>query len=404
MDECEFNPLDPVHRPNPHPLYHRMRTIAPVYPGSEPDGSRRLWFLTRYQDIQRALLDPQLARDSERLPEELAAQHRGARNNVLAALGLDKHVLNLDPPDHTRLRRLITPAFGARTVAALAPRITQVTTELLDAMADQGEKVDLIDALALPLPVVVIAELLGIPIEDRTRFRAWVEGMLNQTGRPDRQAAIGFVKYLDSWIERRRADPGEDLLSQLIRAEERGDRLSHAELLSTAFLLLVAGHETTVNLIGNGVLALLTHPGQLARLGAHPDLIEPAVEEMLRFNGPVESPMLRFTLADVDFGGCVVPRGEAVAPILLAGNRDPAVFPGPDIFDITREPNRHLTFGHGTHFCLGAPLSRLEGRIAIAALVRRFPHLALAVAPHELEWTRGFSVHGVLRLPVSTGS
>lgn len=404
MDEYEFDPMDPKHRPDPHPLYHRMRSVAPVYRGREPGTGRPVWFLTRYADVQRALLDPRLGREHDRLPEELAAPHRSARNHVLAALGLDRHVLNLDPPDHTRLRRLVAPALGARTVTALAPRIRQVTTGLLDDLAGRDGVVDLIDAIALPLPVTIIAELLGVPIDDQAQFRTWVEEMINETGQPDRRAAADFLAYLDERIERRRADPGDDLISQLIQVEEQGDKLTSSELRSTAFLLLAAGHETSVKLIGNGILALLRHPGQLARLRARPDLIDPAVEEVLRYDGPVESPMLRYALADVDFGGVVVPRGDAVAPMVMAANRDPEVFRQPDTFDLTREPNRHLTFGHGTHFCLGAPLARLEGRIALAALIHRFPQLDLAVSRSELEWSRGFSVHGVERLPVSLGT
>jgi cytochrome P450 len=379
-----------------------MRAMAPVYPGREPGTGRRVWYLTRYADVQRALLHPQLGRDLGRLPEELAAPHQGARNDATVSLGLRRHIVHLDPPDHTRLRRLITPAFGARTIAALAPRIRQLTTELLDAIAASGGTVDLIDAFALPLPVVVIAELLGIPIDDRAQFRDWVEEILSDRGEPSRKAASELVGYLDERIARRRGSLGDDLLSQLIRAEEQGDRLTPAELLSTAFLLLVAGYETTVNLIGNGTLALLNHQDELARLRAQPHLIESAVEEMVRFNGPVEASLLRYTFADVDFGDAVVPRGEAVAAVLLAANRDPAVFPRPDTFDIARDPNRHLAFGHGIHFCLGAPLSRLEGRIAINALVQRFPGLALAVPPTELEWTPDLSIHGVRRLPVTT--
>lgn len=402
MDDPEFDPLDPSHRPNPHPLYHRMRATAPVYPGREPGTGRRIWFLTRYADIQRALRHPQLARDFNRLPAELAAVHAPTDEDALAALGLDRHVLNLDPPDHTRLRRLIAPAFGPRTVAALEVRVRQITTQLLDAVAD-GQEIDLIEALALPLPLLVIAELLGFPTEDLALFSGLVEG-IDETGRPTRQAVTEFLRYVDERIAFRRANPGDDLISQLIQATEQGDRLSHTELLSAAFLLLAAGHETSVKLIGNGVLALLSHPDELARLRDQPELIEPAVEEMLRFDGAVESPLLRYTLTDVDVDGTVIPRGEAVAPVVMAANRDPAVFPEPDRFTIVRAPNRHLAFGHGAHFCLGAQLARLEGRIALGVLVRRFPKLALAAAPAELEWSRGFPVHGVLRLPVSTGS
>jgi cytochrome P450 len=403
MTEAWCDPWDPAHRPDPHPLYRRMREQAPVFRTTGPQTGRGFWFLTRYADVQRALRDPDLGRDFERLPEELAAPHRLADENPLTMM--NRHVLNLDPPDHTRLRRLMTPAFGARTVAALEPRVKEVTAELLDAMAATGGEADLIDALALPLPITVIAELLGIPIDDRSQFRQWVDDILRATD-PDqfRRSGEEFVAYLVERIERRRRDPGGDLLSQLIEAEERGDRLSPVELLSCAVLLLIAGHETTVNLIGNGTLELLRHPDQLARLRARPDLIGAAVEEILRYNGPVEHSRHLFAMADVDFGGTVVPRGEIVMPVLLAANRDPAVFSEPDVFDIGRDPNRHLGFGNGIHFCLGAPLARLEGRIAIEAMLRRFPGLALAADPDRLEWAPGLMLRGVRRLPVATAA
>jgi cytochrome P450 len=393
-----FDPLDPEHRPDPHPLYHRMRSEAPVHRGTEPSTGRGIWFLTRYAHVQRALHHPALRREFDRLPAALAAPHRAARDRTREGMGLGRHVLNLDPPDHTRLRRLITPAFGARTSAALAPRIRRVTADLLDPV--DGE-VDLVEALAMPLPVIVIAELLGIPGDDRTRFRRWVDGIFRSADEPTRhRSATELVSYLEGWIARRRHRPADDLLSRLASAEQQGDRLSHTELLSTVFLLLVAGHETTVNLIGNGVLELLRHPGELARLRRRPGLVASAVEEILRFNGPVKASTLRFAFDDVDFDGVMVPRGEAVMPLLLAANRDPAVFPEPDRFDITRDPNRHLGFGHGIHFCLGAQLARLEGRIAIDALVRRFPTLALATDPGQLDWLPGHPLHGVRRLPV----
>jgi cytochrome P450 len=399
MAEAWFDPWDPAHRPNPHPLYHSMRAQAPVFRSTGPQTGRGFWFLTRYVDVQRAVRDRDLGRDFERLPERLAAPHRQAQGDVLATL--DRHVLNLDPPDHTRLRRLMTPAFGARTVAALEPRIKEITDELVDAMAITGGEIDLIEGLALPLPVTVIAELLGIPIDDRVQFRGWVDVVLRGTDRDQvRRSGEEFAGYLTERIERRRSEPGEDLLSQLIEVEQEGDRLSPVELLSCAFLLLIAGHETTVNLIGNGTLELLRHPDQLARLQARPDLIGSAIEEIVRFNGPVEHSRHLFALADVEFDGTVVPQGEIVIPLLLAANRDPAVFPAPDVFDIARNPNRHLGFGHGIHFCLGAPLARLEGRIALEALVQRFPGLTLAVDPAELEWSPNLMLRGVRRLPV----
>jgi cytochrome P450 len=379
-----------------------MRAQAPVYPGVEPGTDRRLWFLTRYRDVQRALRRPELSRQYDRLPAELAAPHRRARNDVLAGLGLSRHLLNLDPPDHTRLRQLMSTAFSPRTVAALAPRIRRVAGELVGAIPVTGE-VDLIETLALPLPVIVIAELLGVPIHDRTQFREWVEQMLRGSSVSSHDSGTKFVAYLTEQIERRRARPGDDLLSRLVQVELAGDRLSRTELLSCAFLLLVAGHETTVNLVGNGVLELLRRPWLLATLQQRPAGLGRAIEELLRINGPVEASTVRFTLAEVDFDGVVVPRGEAVVPVLLAANRDPTVFPSPDRLDLDRHPNRHLAFGHGSHFCLGAPLARLEGSLAIGALLQRFPDLSLATGPDRLEWSNRFPLRGLRRLPVMTG-
>lgn len=392
-----FDPWDPAHRADPHALYHRMRAEAPVYRASAPVTGNDVWFLTRYADVQRALRHPDLGREADRLPPELAARYQPDADITM----IRRHILNLDPPDHTRLRRLMTPAFGARTISALEPRIAQITTELVAAMAAAGEETDLIEALALPLPVTVIAELLGIPIDDRAHFRELAEGIVRPTGGEHlRSSGRAFATYISERVEERRARPGEDLLSQLIEAEDAGERLSYRELISAVFLLLLAGHETTVNLIGNGTLELLRHPGQLARLRAQPGLIGSAVEEILRFNGPVEHSRELFALADVALGGAVIPRGAVVVPLLLAANRDPAVFDAPDVFDIGRHPNRHLGFGHGIHFCLGAPLARMEGRIAIDALVRAFGGLALAADPARLEWTPDLFLRGLRRLPV----
>jgi cytochrome P450 len=396
-----FNPTDPAHLPDPHPLLHRMREQAPVYRFVGPVTGRDFWYLTRYADVQRALRDPDVGRELDRLPEDLAAVHRQWEQTSLEVVR--RHVLNLDPPDHTRLRRLMTPAFGARTIAALEPRIREITTGLVDVAEAAGGEFDLIEEVALPLPILVIAELLGIPIDDRAQFRSWTDDVLRSRD-PEQVTRSGmeFIAYVNERIEERRVGPGADLLSQLIQAEESGDRLSRTELLSSVFLLLLAGHETTVNLIGNGMLELLRHPDQLARLRAEPDLVESAVEEVLRFNGPVGHSRPLFAMADVTFDGVVIPRGDIVVPMLLAANRDPAVFGQPDMFDIARSPNRHLGFGHGIHFCLGAPLARLEGRIAIDALVRHFPDLALAIDPATLEWTPDLFLRGVRRLPLLT--
>ncbi|MFC4586161.1 cytochrome P450 family protein [Sphaerisporangium corydalis] len=435
-----FDPAGPEHRPDPHPLFHRMREQAPVHRHVSPSG-RAFWYLTRYADVQRALLHPDLGRELDRLPPELAAVHRRWDRDPLAMVR--RNMFNLDPPDHTRLRRLMAPAFGPRTVAALERRVHQVVGELAGGLAAGAEtgaetggeaevEVDLIEALALPLPIMVVAELVGFPAADLPRLRRWSDAMLRgRDAAQVRRAGLEFVAYVNERIDERRARPdtytgerqagpdadgrragpgtdddgrpggaGEDLLSRLVRAERDGAGISHEELVSSVFQLLLAGDETTVNLIGNGVLELLRHPDQLDRLRARPEMIGSMVEEAMRFNGPVGHSRPLYALADVRFGDAVIPRGDIVLPVLLAANRDPAVFPRPDVFDIGRDPNRHLGFGHGIHFCLGAALARLQARAAIGALVRRFPGMALAADPAGLEWTPDLFLHGVRRLPL----
>lgn len=370
--------------PDPHALFHRMREQAPVH-----RQGRGFWYLTRYEDVQRALLDPDVGRQLDRLPSELASRHR--HGDPLAMVR--RNVFNLDPPDHTRLRRLLAPAFGPRTVAVLERRIDEVVGELVGGLS--GE-VDAIAELALPLPLLIVADLLGFPAADHGRLRAWSDAML-RSGDPAlvRSAGMEFLAY----IEGRLKEPGEGLLGHLVKSAD----ISHHELVSSAFQLLFAGDETTVNLIGNAVLELLRHPGQLRRLRERPELIGSAVEEVIRFNGPVGHSRPLYAMADVTFGATVVPRGDVVVPVLLAANRDPAVFPSPDVFDIGRSPNKHLGFGHGIHFCLGAALARLQARAAVGALVRRFPDLSLAVDPGELEWTPDLFLHGVRSLPLRLG-
>lgn len=393
-----FDPTGPRHRADPHPLFHRMRQQAPVYCHVEPASGLRSWYLTRYCDVQQALRDAEIGRQLDRLPAELAGAHSRWSFDPLSMVR--RNVFNLDPPDHTRLRRLIAPAFGARTIAAAEQRICQAVDELLDCMADADGDVDVIEALALPLPSLVVAELVGFPIDDRAQLRRWSDEMLRtRNAARVRSAGLEFIGYLNEKIEQRRADPGEDLLSTLIDAES-GGQIDHAELVSSVFQLLLAGDETTVNLVGNAVLELLRHPDQLDRLRRQPDLIDSAVEEVMRFNGSVGHSRPLYALAHVRVGGITIPRGDIVIPVLLAANRDPEVFEQPDAFDIGRTPNRHLGFGYGIHYCLGAALARLQARAAVGALVRRFPGLALAADPAELEWTPELFLHGVLRLPV----
>lgn len=316
-------------------------------------------------------------------------------------------MLDSDPPRHTRLRRLVARAFTARRVESLRPRVQQITDELLDAMAARPDRrADLIAAFAAPLPMTVICELLGVPGLDRQRFRSWsgeIVAPLNGVG-ADPRAVEEMTAYLLELVAAKAEDPGEDLLSALIRTrDEDGGRLSPDELIGMAFLLLVAGHETTVNLIGNGVRALLAHPDQLAALRADPDaLIDGAVEEMLRYDGPVQHATYRFAATDLELGGVSIEAGSSVLVALAAADRDPARFahPGPDVFDIRRTGPGHLAFGHGIHFCLGAPLARMEARIAVRALLDRFPDLAEAPDAGPPDWLPGSLMRGVTRLPL----
>ncbi|MFQ3558646.1 cytochrome P450 [Streptomyces gramineus] len=378
-------------RSDPHTVYARLRERGPVHRvrWPLPDACHETWLVVGYEQARAALADPRLVKDTGKigftfLDEDL----------------IGRYLLVTDPPQHTRLRGLVTRAFTARRVAALEPRIREITDRLLDEMLPRG-RADLIDALAYPLPITVISELLGVPELDRARFRELsneVVGSVRPAGEYDAFVELGG--YLRELIEDKRcAGPGDDLLSELIRTTaEDGDRLSADELRGMAYVLLIAGHETTVNLIGNGVLALLTHPGQLADLRADPSLLDGAVEEILRWEGPVENATYRYASEPLEIAGTAIGQGDAVMIGLTAADRDGARYPEPDRFDIRRDNRGHLAFGHGVHFCLGAPLARLESRTALRALLERAPDLALD-GPHG-EWLPGTLMRGVRTLPV----
>jgi cytochrome P450 len=394
-----FDPWDDAHRSDPHELYRQMRESAPVYRAVGPVTRRTFWFLTRYEDVVNALKDSRLGREWKKLPEGVRDQHHFDEEEAFEEV--NRHLLNLDPPDHTRLRRLVSHAFTNRRIRELEPRIQRLTSQLLDDLSD-GD--DLIDKLALPVPVTVIAELLGVPIEDQHHFRSMVDQSLRAEDPDDAMAAsLELLGYTNDAIEARRSEAGTDLLSALIHLEEEGDRLSHSELVSMVQLLLIAGHETTVNLIGNGMLALMSNPEQRDLLANDLDLVDGAIEEMLRFNGPVETTFPRFAMEPVEFGDNVIDQGDIVIPVLLAANRDPEQFGEPNRFDMCREPNRHVAFGSGIHYCLGAPLARLEGRVVVRSLLSRFPSIDLAVPRDDIEWTPGFFLRGVRSLPVYLG-
>ncbi|MDT0393673.1 MULTISPECIES: cytochrome P450 [Streptomyces] len=378
-------------RRDPHPVYAQLRAHRPVHRVRLPeeDGGQESWLIVGYEEARAALADPRLAKDGTRigfmsLDEEL----------------IGKHLLSADPPQHTRLRSLITRAFTTRRVAELQPRIQQITDELLDTMLPQG-RADLIESFAYPLPITVICELLGVPEIDRTEFRKISNDVVVPTSAESlRDAFVRLADYLDDLIESKRdAGPGTDLLSELIRTTaENGDRLSPDELRGMAFVLLVAGHETTVNLITNAVHALLTHPDQLAALRADMNLLDGTVEEALRYEGPVESATDRFAAEPLEIAGVQIEKGEWVRIGLAAADRDPGRFPTPDGFDIRRDSRGHVAFGHGIHHCLGAPLARLETRVALRSLLERAPGLALDGQPGA--WLPGVLMRGVRSLPV----
>lgn len=382
-----------------HDFHQRLRQDSPVRRATMPNGLR-VWLVTRHADAREALASPLLSKDSQRAtPLHERQESEGVQVTRLARI-LQSHMLNLDPPDHTRLRGLVTREFTQRRVELLRPWVERVVDELLDGLADRAG-FDLLGDFAFPLTVTVIGELFGVPAADRRRFRELSDGIAFG-GSPEAMgaASAGMADYLADLVARKRASEDDDLLAALVRARDEDDRLTEDELVSTAFLMLTAGYESTGQMIGNGVLTLLSHPDQLARLRSDPGLVPGAVEEVLRYEGPGSMTTLRFTTAPVRLGGVEVPAGEFVVVLLGTVNRDAEQFPEPDVFDIARAENRHLAFGHGVHRCLGAPLARLEGRIALGRLLERFPDLALAVAPEDLRWKDSVLFHGLDALPV----
>lgn len=390
----ELTQLSPDFVRDPYPVYAALRAEAPVHHVRVPDG-REVWLVVGHESCRTAFTDPRISRDWQ--------NHGGIGqilNPHLPAIG---HMLTTDPPDHTRLRRLVAGSFTPRRIAALAPRVQEITDELLDAMLESEERrADLIASFAFPLPITVICELIGVPELDRQVFRGWSNAVVAPTsGEEEARAYEEMPAYLTDLIETRRAAPRDDLLSAMIQeVDEGGDRLTGEELIGMCVLLLVAGHETTVNLIGNGMRALFAHPDQLARLRADFGLLEGAVEEMLRYDGPVETCTQRLALEDVEMDGVTIPAGSTVLIAMADADRDPERFKDPDRFDVGRDSRGHIAFGHGLHYCLGAPLARLEGRIAIRSLLERCPEIRPDADEATLPWLSGMLMRGVRRLPV----
>ncbi|PJN35378.1 cytochrome P450 [Streptomyces sp. CB02613] len=379
-------------------MHQELRMGPPVRYVQEESGFS-YWLITRYAEARQALLARELSNDPRLLDHRVDAHHAYSP------------MANNDPPDHTRLRKLVSPCFTRRRIAALEPRAEQVVGELLDAVAPDG-RADVISDLAFPLPVLLICELLGVPTEDRVSFGVWAARMLSVASDRPRtgvERSRRLRAYFSRLIEAKRAavpsgataEEQPDLLCALIAAQRESGSLSDEELVGLAVLILVAGHETTSNLIGNGLLTLFLSPGQLALLRADMSILPSAVEELLRFEGSAGQSSLRVAVDDVEIGGTRIPRGSVVNIGLSLANRDPAVFTGSDALDLRRKPNPHLAFGHGTHFCLGAPLARMLAEKALGALLSRFPSLALAADPGDLEWRQISILCGLTGLLVS---
>ncbi len=403
-----FDLFGPAFKADPYPTYAAMRAETPFHRRTAMDGETAIWFITRYADVSTLLRDHK--RLVKNVTSTLSAADRAALPQTPELLQLlSNHMLNLDPPDHTRLRGLVSKVFTNQIVAGMRERIETVANELLDQAHASGE-LDLIEEFAFPLPIIVIAELLGIPARDRRRFRNWSNAFVTPSANLQRsvkkmakarQVMEDFTRYMRRIFDERRQEPRDDLISLLLQAEEDGDTLREEELFSMVILLIVAGHETAVNLIGNGVLSLLQHPTEMARLQQDWTLLPTAVEEMARYDGPVERATMRFAATEIPVSAeLTIAPGDAVSLILAAADRDPAQFPDPDCFDIGRTPNRHLAFGQGIHYCLGAPLARLEGQIAIQTLLQRYPHLHLTVPVATLRWRTIPILRGLHHMPV----
>lgn len=391
----------PAFKADPFPFYARLRAEAPVFPVAVR-GRGRAWLVTRYDDVQSLLRDGRLAKDPR--SAMTPAQLRKAPWVPPMFKPLMQNLLGLDPPDHTRLRALVHKAFTPRIIERMRGQVETLADELLDAAAPRG-RMDLIADYATPLPLTVIGRILGVPPQDNDRFHHWTSMFVTAgTNRNLFQlvpAFTAFLRYMRRLVKQRTADPRDDLISALAQAKEGGDELNEDEILAMIFILLSAGHETTLNLIGSGTLALLQHPDQLARLRDEPALGRPAVEELLRYVTPAETATERYPREDLTIAGTTVPRGEMVLGVIASANRDARVFEDPDVVDVGRQDNPHLSFGQGIHYCVGAPLARMEGQIGIAALLRRLPGLRLGVPADRLRWRGSFVVRGMEELPVA---
>ena len=392
----------PHFKADPFGFYARLRATAPVYRVALP-GKRSAWLVTRYDDVAAVLKDDRIVKD----PLNALSEEQRAKQPWMPAFlaPLSRNMLDLDGEEHARLRSLVHKAFTPRLIEQLRDRVQTLADDLLS-VAEKTGQLDLIHDYALPLPITVISDLLGVPQADRQQFGHWSRRIVSVTTSPlDLPATLPaiwqFMRFVRRLCAIRRADPQDDLLTALLRAREAGDSLSEDELLAMVILILIAGHETTVNLIGNGTLALLENPEQLALLREDSTLSKSAVEELLRFTSPVEMATERYAREPLTIAGTTIPRGEQVLAVLASANHDERQFAQPGLLDLNRAQNRHLAFGQGVHYCLGAPLARLEGQLAINTLLRRAPNLRLTVPAESLRWRRGMFLRGLERLPLA---
>ncbi|MEC3885569.1 cytochrome P450 [Halobacillus sp. HZG1] len=379
-------------------FYEELRESQPIFPMNN-DGTNHSWMITKYDHVKELLKSPSFIKDQSKLFSS-STQDTGENDfNIFQNMMLD-----VDPPDHTRLRKLVQPYFNPKTIKQLEPRIREIADDLLNQMKQKDTTVDLIDDYAFPLPIIVISEMLGVPAEDRDKFRQWSNTIVSASNEMDPDFMVdveAFTTYLTELFEQRKAEPQDDLVSHLIQTEEDGEQLTRNELYSMIVLLIIAGHETTVNLIGNTMFALFEHSDQLEKVKADPSLIPGAIEEGLRYYSPVDFSTARWADDDIDFHGQPIRRGDFVIASISSANRDEEKFEHASHFDVTRERNAHVAFGFGIHFCLGAPLARLEGKIALEKLLTTFPDIDLKRNGTQPEWRSVFLLRGLDSLPVS---
>ncbi|MYL50462.1 cytochrome P450 [Halobacillus litoralis] len=381
-----------------YPFYEKLRKDRPIFPMNS-DGKNHSWMITKYEHVKELLKSPSFIKDQSKL---FASSSQDAEQNEFNIF--QNMMLDVDPPDHSRLRKLVQPYFNPKTIKQLEPRIREIADDLLNQMKQKETTVDLIDDYAFPLPIIVISEMLGVPAEDRDKFRKWSNTIVSASNEmdPDFMGDVeAFTTYLTELFERRKYEPQDDLVSHLIQTEEDGEQLTRNELYSMIVLLIIAGHETTVNLIGNTLYALFEHPDQLEKVKADPTLISGAIEEGLRYYSPVDFSTARWADENIDFHGQSIRRGDFIVASLSSANRDEEKFEHASQFDVTRERNAHVAFGFGIHFCLGAPLARLEGKIALEKLLTTFPDIDLNRDVTQPEWRSVFLLRGLDSLPVS---